>query len=180
MNIKNHVFALLSICLIGGVSIAQESPSEGVETTSSKSYKIDMGNKMVSRTVEISTEKSNTINLDEEDKGKVNQDRAANNLAMITKTVRIDNDDDDAFDEKIVFTYNSVVPEDFVLVSNNKELMVAIEEGENLKIIEDINLKSKEKTENSSTYIFTDSQGKEIEFLVEEHQEIKNEKIESK
>jgi len=180
MKVRNTAFTIASLLLITGLSVAQENPSEGMETTTSKTYQVDMGNEVVSRTVEISTKKSNSVKLDETDEGKINQDRAAKGIAMITKTVRIDNDKDDDFDEKIVFTYDSNTPEDFILISKNEELMVAIDDGENLKIVEDITLKSKNEVENNSTYIFTDGKGKEIEFLVEEHTSTKHKKSGSK
>ena len=163
MNITKIGLSLATICLVASISIAQENPSEGLETTNSKTYTVDMGDKMVKRTVEISTKRTSEVMTKESEEGQVDQHR--DNMPMITKTVKIDNDEDDAFDEKIVFTYQSTTPEDFVLVSNNRELMVAIDDGENLEIIEDMSLKSK----NKATYIFTNQKGKEIEFLVEEH-----------
>lgn len=45
--------------------------------------------------------------------------------------------------KKIVFSYEAKTPEDFVLVSKNNELVVAMNEGDNLKIVENINLKVK-------------------------------------
>lgn len=180
MKTRNIIFTMATICLIAVVSLAQENPSEGLETTTSKTYSINLGDKTVSRTVEISTKRATEVMTKKSDVGKIDQDRVVDGMAMITKTVRIDNDKDDAFDEKIVFSYNSKTPEDFVLISNKNELMVAIDNGENLRIIEDMTLKSKSNVENNTTYIFTNNKGNEIEFMVEEYTTMMNEKSESK
>lgn len=42
-------------------------------------------------------------------------------------------------------------------------------EGENLKIVENINLKSKEILNEKTTYIFTNEHGENLEFLVQEY-----------
>lgn len=172
MNIRTIKLSVASICLIATVGMAQDNPSEELETTTSQTYTVNMGNKMVKRTVEISTKRTTKVMTKDSEQANTDQDREMDTMPMITKTVQIDNDDDDAFDEKIVFTYSSTAPEDFVLVSNNEELMVAIDNGENLKIVEDMSLKSKDK----STYIFTDKKGQDIQFLVEEHSTTTNKK----
>ena len=129
---------------------------------------------METRTVEVNTNRHSEIMMKDSDEGNINQNRVMDDMSKITKTVKIDNDKDEAFDEKIVFTYNSKSPEDFVLVSKKQNLMVAINKGENLEIVEDMKLKSKKDANNKSTYIFTDDKGKEIEFLVEEHSNMTN------
>jgi hypothetical protein len=174
MNIKKITLSITSICLIAGVSIAQDKPNEGLETTTVKTYKINMGDEMETRTVEVNTNRNSELMMKDSDEGNINQARVMDSMPKITKTVKIDNDKDDAFDEKIVFTYNSDNPEDFVLVSKDKNLLVAIDKGENLEIVEDMTLKSKNEANNKSTYIFTDENGKEIEFLVEEHTNMTN------
>ncbi len=165
-NVKTIIASLL---LVSGVTFAQENNSEVLQTTTSKTYNVNMGDKMVKRSVEVTTERENTIMHDEKDANKIDQSRITDSVATITKTVKIDNDEDDAFDEKIVFSYESKTPEDFVLVSNADELVVAIDEGSSLKILESMNLKSKGTMGNKATYIFTDDKGKDIEFLVEEY-----------
>ncbi len=176
MNIRNIKLSVASICLIAGAGMAQDNPSEGLETTTSKTYKINMGDTMEKRTVEVSTMRSTEVMTKDDQKENIDQDRNLDYKPMITKTVKIDNDKDDSFDEKIVFTYSSNTPEDFVLVSEDEELMVAIDNGEDLKIVKDMSLKSKNTSENKSTYIFTDKDGKDIEFLVEEHSTMSNQK----
>ncbi|ASV32181.1 hypothetical protein [Maribacter cobaltidurans] len=160
---------MVGLLFVSGVVLAQENNSEVLQTTTSKTYNVNMGDKMVKRSVEITTERENAIMHDEKDADKVDQTRIMDSVATITKTVKIDNDEDDAFDEKIVFSYESDDSEDFVLVSNADELVVAIDEGSSLEILESMNLKSKETMGTKATYVFTDERGKEIEFYVEEY-----------
>ncbi|WP_405382180.1 hypothetical protein [Maribacter sp. LLG6340-A2] len=168
---KNTILTLFvtGLLLTGVNAAAQEVDPEVLDTKISKSYTINNGEKLVKNTVEITTKRLNTIERDEKDEGKIDQARVVDSIATIVKTVRIDNDEDDDFDEKIVFSYESKSPEDFVLVSKNNELVVAMDDGENLKIVENLNLKSKTMDNNKATYIFTNEQGENIEFLVEEY-----------
>lgn len=156
--------------LATGTVIAQEKENKEIlETTTSKTYTVNMGNKMVKRSVEITTQRENTIEHKEEDVNKIDQTRVVDSMATITKIVKIDNDEDDAFDQRIVFSYEAKTPEDFVLVSNADELVVALDDGTGLKILEDMNLKSKQTEGSKATYIFTDEKGKNVEFYVEEY-----------
>ncbi|TVZ14216.1 hypothetical protein [Maribacter sp. MAR_2009_72] len=165
---------ILTLCMTGllltSIHVtAQEVDPEVLDTKISKSYTINDGKKLIKNTVEITTKRLNTIERDEKDEGKIDQARVVDSIATIVKTVRIDNDEDDDFDEKIVFSYESKTPEDFVLVSKDDELVVAMDDGENLKIVENLNLKSKKMDNDKATYIFTNEQGENIEFLVEEY-----------
>ena len=160
---------MAGLLFVSGVALAQDNNSEVLQTTTSKTYNVNMGDKTVKRSVEITTERENTVMHDEKDANKIDQSRIVDSVATITKTVKIDNDEDDAFDERIVFSYESKTPEDFVLVSNANELVVAIDEGSSLKIVESMNLKSKGTKGNKATYIFTDDKGKDIKFFVEEY-----------
>ena len=166
---KTIYMSIAGLFLTIGTLLAQENNQEILDTKISKSYTIDDGKKLVKNTVVITTRRLNTVENAEKDQGKVNQDRVVDSVSTIIKTVQIDNDDDDAFDEKIVFSYESKTPEDFVLVSKNDELVVAMNEGENLKIVENLSLKKKEAAENKTTYIFTNKHGENLEFLVQEY-----------
>lgn len=169
MKMKSIYMSLAGLFLVTGSLIAQEENQEVLDTKISKSYTINDGKKLVKNTVEITTQRLNTVESAKEDAGKIDQDRVVDSISTIIKTVQIDNDDDDEFDEKIVFSYESKTPEDFVLVSKNDELVVAMNEGENLKIVESISLKSKETTNDKTTYIFTNEHGENLEFLVQEY-----------
>ncbi|WP_423999782.1 hypothetical protein [Maribacter sp. IgM3_T14_3] len=166
---KTAYMYIAALLLLSGGLWAQEKNQEVLDTKISKSYTTNDGKKLVKNTVEITTTRLNSVETSEEDEGEIDQDRVLDGVSTIIKTVQIDNDDDDEFDEKIVFSYESNTPEDFVLVSKNDELVVAMNEGENLKIVENLNLKSKEVLNDKTTYIFTNEQGENLEFLVQEY-----------
>lgn len=166
--------SIAGLFLMTGTVMAQEKDQEVLDTKISKSYTVNDGKKLVKNTVEITTKRLNTIERSKDDEGKVDQDRVVDSVSTIIKTVHIDNDDDDAFDEKIVFSYESKTPEDFVLVSKNNELVVAMNEGDNLKVVESINLKSKKTMNDKTTYIFTNEHGENLEFLVQEYSRPRN------
>lgn len=169
MKMKSVYMSLVGMLLVTGSLMAQEENQELLDTKISKSYTINDGKKLVKNTVEITTQRLNTVESAKEDAAKIDQDRVVDSVSTIIKTVQIDNDDDDEFDEKIVFSYESKTPEDFVLVSKNDELVVAMNEGENLKIVENVSLTSKETTNDKTTYIFTNEHGENLEFLVQEY-----------
>ncbi|WP_437368585.1 hypothetical protein [Maribacter litoralis] len=166
---KAIYMSIAGLFLFTGNLAAQEENQEVLDTKISKSYTVNDGNKLVKNTVEITTKRLNTIKNAKEDEGKIDQARVVDSVSTIIKTVQIDNDEDDAFDEKIVFSYESKTPEDFVLVSKNDELVVAMNEGDNLKIVENINLKSKKMKNDKTNYVFTNEHGDNLEFLVEEY-----------
>lgn len=169
MKMKSVYMSLVGMLLVTGSLMAQEENQELLDTKISKSYTINDGKKLVKNTVEITTQRLNTVESAKEDAAKIDQDRVVDSVSTIIKTVQIDNDDDDEFDEKIVFSYESKTPEDFVLVSKNDELVVAMNEGENLKIVENVSLTSKETTNDKTTYVFTNEHGDNLEFLVQEY-----------
>jgi len=169
MKMKSVNMSLVGMLLVTGILMAQEENQELLDTKISKSYTINDGKKLVKNTVEITTQRLNTVESAKEDAAKIDQDRVVDSVSTIIKTVQIDNDDDDEFDEKIVFSYESKTPEDFVLVSKNDELVVAMNEGENLKIVENVSLTSKETTNDKTTYVFTNEHGENLEFLVQEY-----------
>jgi hypothetical protein len=169
MKMKSVYMSLVGMLLVTGILMAQEENQELLDTKISKSYTINDGKKLVKNTVEITTQRLNTVESAKEDAAKIDQDRVVDSVSTIIKTVQIDNDDDDEFDEKIVFSYESKTPEDFVLVSKNDELVVAMNEGENLKIVENVSLTIKETTNDKTTYVFTNEHGENLEFLVQEY-----------
>jgi hypothetical protein len=107
--------------------------------------------------------------LDGEDKGQVNQDRVIPKKT-IYKTVKIDLDQDEEYDEMIRFSYNADVKSDFVLLLNENELYVAVGEGENLVITENTDLTRDAVKNGKEVFVFTDDEGNRISFKVEEYQ----------
>ena len=177
-NLKTYLsFALLSL-LTTSLGYAQESNTQeeprtlridtvALETTE-KTYKIYEDGEMIKNTVRINTAQTQEMQFQSEDKGKVDQDRVIPKKT-IYKTVKIDLDEDDDFDEMIRFSYNADVTSDFVLLLNDNELYVALGEGENLMIMENTDLSKDALINGKEVFVFTDSNGSEISFKVEEY-----------
>lgn len=159
ISINILVTALLAVTAVQ----AQRSTTN---TTKIKTLKIEQGNEYQERKVMVNTAKQ-TADLYNMKENIPNGATSA--LPLITKTVKIDNDADTAYDEKIVFSYRSNTIGDFILVSQNEELAVAVDKGQNLEIVKEITFLSKNEDSNGYTYVFSDGQGNELEFLVQEH-----------
>lgn len=152
--------------------------------TTVKSYTIDQGTEKMTNKVKISTMRSQEVALSEEDKNQVNQDRVYPEK-QITKQVWIDNDADSDFDETLKFRYTKPSASDnysdFVLVTNNEEIFVAIDEGESLKILEAVSLKKDDyKLKVSESMIYTDNEGNEVNFYIDSYELMSDETTSSK
>jgi hypothetical protein len=139
--------------------------------TTEKTYTIKMGDKVIKNSVQISTSSTQEIMLNEKDKNLVNQEREIPKKQII-KTVKIDNDDDDEYDELITFRYYADSATDFVLISNDDEIYVGLDNGENLKILEDRSYTVNEMNKGKEAYIFTDNNGTEVEFFIDEYKSL--------
>lgn len=163
---KNLKIALASVLLFAGTTaIAQEGTEETAKETTQKTYSFFEDGKKVENSVRITTIRKQAVMTEEEDKDKVNQTRKIP-PKMIYKTVEIDKDSDDAFDEVIEFSYISESVSDFTLVSDKENILVAIEDGENLTIVEDMTISKNGLTDSKKSYVFTDKDGKEVEFYI--------------
>ena len=136
-----------------------------------KSYTVDQGTSKIKHAVRIETTRSQEVALAEEDKNKIDQTRIYPDQE-ITKVVWIDNDSDSEFDEKLKFRYTQPHGadgySDFVLVTNRKEIFVAIDEGESLRILESASFSTEEAmSDDRENFVFTDDNGKEINFYIE-------------
>lgn len=165
--LKIKILLLLNCVWVVGIVSAQDNNKISSETVE-KTYIVKSNGKVVKNSVKIKTERSQDIAFKEEDMGTIDQDRAVV-PTKITKTVLIDSDDDDGYDEKIVFSYMAESDSDFTLITNNDEIMVALEEGENLNIIESVTIALKNLKSNQEAYIFTNKKGKNIEFFIENY-----------
>ncbi len=143
----------------------------GTETTE-KTYTIHAGGKVIRNSVKITTTISQDIMFEEEDENKVEQDQIKT-PKKITKTVLIDNDADDDYDEKIVFSYFADSDSDFTLVSNDDELLVGVNDGDQLNIVASERITLSSLKSNREAYIFTNKQGKEVQFYIEDYETLK-------
>ncbi len=164
MNYKKIYTSALALIFTTTLITAQKV-DDGAMTTTSKTVTINKGDQSFKRTVEVSTMETEEANLYNMPQGTDTD----NVKPMVTKTVKIDNDKDEAFDEKIVFSYRAYAPQDFVLISDGNDMMVAVDQGEELTIEKDMSLATKNSGNNVETYVFTDKNGQKIEFMVQEH-----------
>lgn len=133
--------------------------------TVTKSYSMNNGKETIKNTVKITSSQHQAIQFSEESEGKVNKNRVLDKK-LITKTVEIDNDSDEDFDEKIRFSYRADAPSDFVLVSDSDKFYVALDKGENFEILEEQSFDRAELFKDRDTYVYTDDNGEEVEFFI--------------
>ncbi|TDQ31431.1 hypothetical protein [Zeaxanthinibacter enoshimensis] len=181
-NFKNIRLALL---MTGAFSVtaftmnAQENPEKSTmdqqeeiaSETTKKTYKLWRNNEVIKNSVKISTEKKMAVMLADKDSNDINQERVLPKK-QVMKTVEIDNDADDAYDERIKFRYDASATSDFVLISDKDEILVALENGENLEILEDQHIAKDNSSDNKDSYVFTDKNGKEVEFFIETYEDL--------
>jgi hypothetical protein len=178
-NFKTYIrCALFSlVCTSFGYAQVKEMPEKArtlrtdtvAQETTEKTYKLYEEGKLIKNTVRINSVQTQKIQFEGDDQGKIDQDRVIPKKT-IYKTVKIDHDEDDAFDEMIRFSYNADVKSNFVLLLNENELYVALGEGENLKITENTDLSHDALNKGKEVFVFTDSNGNEISFKVEGYQ----------
>ncbi|MBT8237315.1 MAG: hypothetical protein HKP38_06290 [Croceitalea sp.] len=157
------------------VTMAQmNKPSDVSNETQTKTYTLYKNGEKVMNKVKIETSKSQAVMLDQDDKGNVNQDRI-DPPTVVVKTVKIDNDTDDQFDELIKFSYLTRTPSDFTLVSSESNIMLAVEEGENLTILEDRFISKENMDFSQRAYIYTTDDGQKLEFTVKSFENMKPE-----
>ncbi len=109
--------------------------------------------------------------FDEKDKGMVDQSQVIPEK-MITKTVQIDDDEDPEYDVQISFSYSANHPKDFVLIRNRDDLMVAIDDGDELRIIENQRIHIADLTDNRESHVFTDDDGSTLEFYIDDYKDL--------
>lgn len=168
-----YIKILLSTLLIFSATqlFAQEN-SELTSETVEKTYKVYENGELIKNSVKINTVVSSDVLMEPEDKSKVNQDRLYQKK-KIMKTVKIDSDSDNAYDEIIKFSYKADAKSDFMLVTNEDEIMVAVDNGDKLEIVKSESIyKNKLKT-NKESYVITDDKGNEIELFIEDYTSIK-------
>ncbi|MDC6351548.1 hypothetical protein PP178_08270 [Zeaxanthinibacter sp. PT1] len=181
-NLKNIRIALLmtgAFAMTAYTAGAQKSPDKNVmdqqeeiaSESTQKTYKLWRNNEVIKNSVRISTEKKMAVMLSDKDSNDINQKRILPKK-QVMKTVEIDNDSDDAYDERISFRYNAEETSDFVLVSDKDEILVALENGENLEILEDKSIPKDAMPDDKDSYVFTDKNGKEVEFFIETYEDL--------
>ncbi|MEJ1221957.1 hypothetical protein [Sediminicola sp. 1XM1-17] len=152
-------------------TLAQEN-SEMTSETTEKTYEVYANGKLIKNSVKINTMVSRDVLMEEEDKGELNQDRVFQKMNVM-KTVKIDNDADNTYDEIIKFRYRADEKTDFFLVTNDDEIMVAVDNGDKLEIVKSESIYKNDLKNNKEAYVITDKKGNEIDLFVEEYKSMK-------
>jgi hypothetical protein len=109
--------------------------------------------------------------FDAEDEGKIDQSQVIPEK-LITKTVLIDDDEDEEYDVQISFSYSAAHSKDFVLIRNRDEIFVAMNDGDELRIIENQRIHIADLTDNRESHVFTDDDGTTLEFFIDDYKEL--------
>lgn len=172
LKLTLSALAILSLSVLSAqdemMNSSKDAENEITSTSTEKTYKVLMGDKVIQNSVRINTTLYQPVELADKDAGMVNQDRVFPKKKIV-KTVKIDNDSDDAYDDYIRFSYNAYAPTDFVLIANDTEIMVALDKGENLELLEQPRFLISEIQDGKQTFVFTDGNGKDVELFIEEY-----------
>lgn len=170
------ILAMISICVVNsqekGVAPATGEVSRDVSTeTIKKTYTVRSSTDVFKNSIKIQTDMSQEMLFDEKDRGKVDQSQVIPEK-MITKTIQIDDDEDEEYDVQIKFSYSAAHSKDFVLVRNRDELFVAMDDGEELRILESQRIHIADLEDNREAHVFTDQDGTTLEFYIDEYKEL--------
>jgi hypothetical protein len=170
------ILAMLSIFIVKSqeksVAPVKSEASQDVSTeTIEKTYTIRSSTKVFKNSIKVRTDMSQEMLFDEKDKGKVDQAQVIPKK-MITKTVQIDDDEDGEYDVQISFSYSAAHAKDFVLVRNRDEIYVAMEDGDELRIIENQRVHIADIKDDRESHVITDHDGTTLEFYIDEYKEL--------
>lgn len=157
-------FLFVSVSLV----YAQQNDREISEETTEKKYEMYEDGKLVKKSIKIHTIVKQDIKFADEDEGKIDARRVIT-PKKIYKTVSIDNDTDEEYDEMIKFSYTSDAQKDFLFGTNDDEIFKALENSKYLKL--DDNKTMSDKNLNS-LIVITDDEGQVVELVLEKHDEM--------
>ncbi len=169
---KSIKILLSTLLIFSATTICAQENKEMTSETVEKTYEVYENGELIKNSVKINTVVSRDVLMEPEDKSKVNQDRIYQKK-KIMKTVKIDSDSDNAYDEIIKFSYRADVKSDFMLVTNEDEIMVAVDNGDKLEIVKSESIYKNKLKSNKEAYVITDDKGNEIELFIEEYTSMK-------
>jgi hypothetical protein len=170
------ILAMLSIFVVNSqvktVAPANSEESRDISTeTIEKTYTVRSSNNVFKNSIKIRTDMSQEMLFDAEDEGKIDQSQVIPEK-LITKTVLIDDDEDEEYDVQISFSYSAAHSKDFVLIRNRDEIFVAMNDGDELRIIENQRIHIADLTDNRESHVFTDDDGTTLEFFIDDYKEL--------
>tara|TARA_B100000949_G_scaffold235366_1_gene258128 strand:- start:399 stop:848 length:450 start_codon:yes stop_codon:yes gene_type:complete len=147
---------------------AQGIDREISEETTEKKYEMYEEGKLVKKSVKIHTVVKQDIKFAEEDEDKIDARRVIT-PKKIFKTVSIDNDTDEDYDEVLKFSYTSEANKDFLFGTNDNEIFKALENSKYLNVGNKENMTEKSL---NSLIVITDDNGQVVELVLEKHEEM--------
>ncbi|AYN68051.1 hypothetical protein D1013_12045 [Euzebyella marina] len=163
---KQILFSCL--LMVTGVMCAQGIDREISEETTEKKYEMYEEGKLVKKSVKIHTVVKQDIKFAEEDEDKIDARRVIT-PKKIFKTVSIDNDTDEDYDEVLKFSYTSEANKDFLFGTNDNEIFKALENSKYLNVGNKENMTEKSL---NSLIVITDDNGQVVELVLEKHEEM--------
>lgn len=157
---------IFSTLMLTFVSVCAQDPEREIsEETTEKNYTIYENGQPVKKSVKIYTTMRQEVKFDTLVENNIDASRIRT-PKEITKIVSIDNDADPDYDETIKFSYASDANKEFLLGVNDGEIFSALENSKYLKVRD-----KKDMSEESlnDMIVITDTDGKVIELVLEEH-----------
>ncbi|MGB7393527.1 MAG: hypothetical protein WA913_03940 [Pricia sp.] len=162
--ISTLMFGILMLSF--GSILAQNPDREISEETTQKKYEMYEDGKLVKKSVKIYTVIRQDIRFDTLVENNIDA-RRIETPKKITKTISIDNDSDEEYDETIKFSYTSDAKKDFLFNVNDNEIFTALENSKYLNVKD-----SKDMSEENlnEIIVITDAQGEVIQLVLEQYE----------
>ena len=116
------------VMLVMYAGFAQNHSTETMKTTTTKNYTFEKEGKKIPYELKIFESRNYVLKFNEEDSGKINQDRV-NTPAYVTKLILIDNDMDMNYDRYIVLKYKKSPGDSFELVPTTNGFAVKVDDN---------------------------------------------------
>ncbi|MGB5419043.1 hypothetical protein [Algibacter sp.] len=127
---KNLIF-ICTLLLFTNAAIAQEKQVDIKEESEIKTVKVKDAEKTTEKKLKVITRETTSIELDENDKNKVNQERV-NATSKVEKMIMADNDDDDDYDVLTSETYYKIGEENYLFKPSNRGFDIAFKKNESV------------------------------------------------
>lgn len=122
-----NIISLLSLLLLTTLTLSAQERNEGtLSTTTHKTFTISKDGTATKYNVKILENRNYPVVWQNEDEGKVDQDRKYQ-AAKVTKMIAVDNDSDNEYEQYFVLKYRKSVADTFELVPTNNGFAVMVD-----------------------------------------------------
>ncbi len=116
--------------LLAGPVFAQEKPKNVSEEVKTTTIKVDNGTEVKEKKIKVTTRKEQSIELDEKDKNKMDQD-IVESPVKVKRTIEIDDDGDNSYDSKVEVGFYEFEGKRYHFKKMNNGFLVSSENKEN-------------------------------------------------